>query len=138
MTSRVWSFEGANKIPEWDKFAKVKSAIWVESGFPAMYNGFLELHSPEKVSCCKKMVEATWFKCDRHKRTEFEKSDKHHVYESERVLHGRKQDFSIEVLQILTQLQAEVSAINDKVTQLLENNTHTTINNITNNITNNT
>ena len=132
MASRVFLFEDATVLPEWEMTEKVKCAAWFESqsNGSVSYHGFVELISPQKVSYCMKLFRAKWQKCDRSIKTNYTSMPNHRVYYSDNKIlpsiaprqsevHDdlRKQvkDLQVQLTDLQTRVQNQPTTINQTI-----------------------
>ena len=152
MTSRVWLFEDMRFLPQWKAFERVKKALWVVSdGEPQIYHGFVELDSPQKISYCKKIIDAKWYKCDKLKKAEYINTPYHEKYEANRTNAKSNQGLANDdilrvmkmILEEMTIIKKQMSDLQDKCLSLPQpsiignnNNTNNTNNTTINNTLN--
>lgn len=133
MTSRIFAFDDAKYIPDWQTLQKVKSATWVKLDDTGMYSGFLELVSPQKITCCMKMFNATWQKCNRSKHNEYARLPQHVCYIREKT-DCQSIDETKSQSHIIDELREEVCRLKQQVLEIKDkssHNYHTTIYNTT-------
>lgn len=121
MTSRVWLFEDMCSLPSWKAFERVKNALWVVSDTePQVYHGFVELDSPQKVTYCRKIINATWRKCDKVKKAEYINTPRHHVYKKVNSTNSNKVINYDDMLTVIKEMQNEIIIINKQLADLRE------------------
>lgn len=116
--SRIWEFDNAKVLPIWDDQNRIKSATWIVSDTePPTYKGIIELDSPQKVACCKKMFNASWIKGNKDRKIQFTDNPVHFRYEPMKVeasnpMHNNALIEMIKSMQgELTNLRKEISKI---------------------------